>query len=128
LLKSAPLGPPADALPLERPIAKRHLLTESRFIQQIQVREEDVPPRSGLAEAWQLERLDDFDSSPTICICFSVKSQAILSAIKDGACSTERIGVELGVRFVQSQNRRCRAAPGSMPAQSADRACLNSGE
>ena len=70
-------------------------------------REGDVPPWSGLAEAWQLDRLDDgarrfvlagrsgsadFDASPTICACFGVKSRAILSAIADGACSTDAIG------------------------------------
>ena len=73
-------------------------------------RGEEVPPWSGLAEAWRLERLDgtarrfllaarsasaDFDASPTICACFGVKSRAILSAIKDGACSTEEIGARL---------------------------------
>jgi hypothetical protein len=66
-------------------------------------REGEVPPWSGLAEVWRLERLDatarrfllagrtastSFDASPTICACFGVKSQAILSAIADGARST----------------------------------------
>jgi assimilatory nitrate reductase catalytic subunit len=36
-----------------------------------------------------------FDASPTICACFGVKSQAILSAIADGARSTEAIGAQL---------------------------------
>ncbi|MGB8898609.1 MAG: (2Fe-2S)-binding protein, partial [Methylocella sp.] len=69
--------------------------------------EGEVPPWSGLAEAWRLERLDgaarrfllaggsasaDFDASPTICACFGVKSRAILAAIADGACSTEAVG------------------------------------
>ena len=73
-------------------------------------RDGEVPPWSGLAEAWRLGRLDatarrfllagrgasaDFDASPTICACFGVKSRAILSAIKDGACSTEEIGARL---------------------------------
>jgi assimilatory nitrate reductase catalytic subunit len=63
-----------------------------------------------LAEVWRLERLDatacrfllagrtasrSFDASPTICACFGVKSQAILSAIADGARSTEAIGAQL---------------------------------
>jgi NAD(P)H-nitrite reductase large subunit len=70
-------------------------------------REGDVPPWSGLAEAWRLGRLDgtarrfllagrsasaDFDANPTICACFGVKSRAILAAIADGACSTDAIG------------------------------------
>jgi assimilatory nitrate reductase catalytic subunit len=69
-------------------------------------RDGEVPPWSGLAEAWRLGRLDatarrfllagrgasaDFDASPTICACFGVKSRAILAAIADGACSTEAI-------------------------------------
>jgi assimilatory nitrate reductase catalytic subunit len=73
-------------------------------------REGEVPPWSGLAEVWRLERLDatarrfllagrtastSFDASPTICACFGVKSQAILSAIADGARSTEAIGAQL---------------------------------
>jgi assimilatory nitrate reductase catalytic subunit len=73
-------------------------------------REGEVPPWSGLAEAWRLERLDgtarrfllaggsasaDFDASPTICACFGVKSRAILAAIADGACSTEAVGARL---------------------------------
>jgi assimilatory nitrate reductase catalytic subunit len=73
-------------------------------------REGDVPPWSGLADAWRLGRLDgaarrfllagrrgsaDFDSSPTICACFGVKSRAILAAITDGACSTEAVGARL---------------------------------
>ncbi|MGH6844031.1 MAG: molybdopterin dinucleotide binding domain-containing protein, partial [Methylocella sp.] len=73
-------------------------------------REGEVPPWSGLAEAWRLGRLDgtarrflqadksasaDFDASSTICACFGVKSRAILSAIADGACSTEAIGARL---------------------------------
>jgi len=73
-------------------------------------REGEVPPLSSLAEAWRLERLDatarrfllaagsasaDFDASPTICACFGVKSRAILSAITDGACSTEAVGARL---------------------------------
>jgi len=72
--------------------------------------EGDVPPWTGLAEAWQLERLDasarrfflagrtasaNFDSSPTICACFGVKSRAIEQAIAAGACSTEAVGVQL---------------------------------
>ncbi len=72
--------------------------------------EGEVPPWSGLAEAWRLERLDgaarrfllaggsasaDFDASPTICACFGVKSRAILAAIADGACSTEAVGARL---------------------------------
>ena len=73
-------------------------------------REGEVPPWSGLAEAWRLERLDgtarrfllaggsasaEFDASPTICACFGVKSRAILAAIADGACSTEAVGARL---------------------------------
>ncbi|MCI0598294.1 MAG: molybdopterin-dependent oxidoreductase [Beijerinckiaceae bacterium] len=69
-----------------------------------------MPSWSGLAETWRAERLDtsarrfllagksgsvDFDESATICACFGVKSRAILSAIADGACSTEAIGVRL---------------------------------
>ena len=72
--------------------------------------EGEVPPWSGLAEAWRLERLDgaarrfllaggsasaNFDASPTICACFGVKSRAILAAIADGACSTEAVGARL---------------------------------
>jgi assimilatory nitrate reductase catalytic subunit len=73
-------------------------------------REGEVPPWSGLAEVWRLERLDatarrfllagrtastSFDASPTIYACFGAKSQAILSAIADGARSTEAIGAPL---------------------------------
>ena len=73
-------------------------------------RDGEVPPWSGLAEAWRLGRLDgtarrfllagrsasaDFDASPTICACFGVKSRAILAAIADGACSTEAVGARL---------------------------------
>jgi assimilatory nitrate reductase catalytic subunit len=73
-------------------------------------REGEVPPWSGLAEAWRLGRLDgtarrfllagrsasaDFDASPTICACFGVKSRAILAAIADGAWSTEAVGARL---------------------------------
>ncbi|MDQ6869238.1 MAG: molybdopterin-dependent oxidoreductase [Pseudomonadota bacterium] len=73
-------------------------------------REGEVPPWSGLAEAWRLGRLDgtarrfllagrgasaDFDASPTICACFGVKSRAILAAIADGASSTEAVGARL---------------------------------
>jgi assimilatory nitrate reductase catalytic subunit len=82
-------------------------------------RDREVPPWSGLAEAWRLGRLDgtarrfllagrgvsaDFDASPKICACFGVRSRAILAAIADGACSTEAVGA-------------------SIPAQIADRAC-----
>jgi assimilatory nitrate reductase catalytic subunit len=73
-------------------------------------REGEVPPWSGLAGVWRLERLDatarrfllagrtastGFDASPTICACFGVKSQAILAAIAGGARSTEAIGARL---------------------------------
>jgi assimilatory nitrate reductase catalytic subunit len=73
-------------------------------------RDGEVPPWSGLAEAWRLGRLDgasrrfllagrgasaDFDASPTICACFGVKSRAILAAIADGACSIEAVGARL---------------------------------
>jgi assimilatory nitrate reductase catalytic subunit len=73
-------------------------------------REGEVPPWSGLAEAWRLGRLDgaarrfllagrsasaDFDANPTICACFGVKSRAILAAIADGASSTEAVGARL---------------------------------
>jgi assimilatory nitrate reductase catalytic subunit len=73
-------------------------------------RDGEVPPWSSLAEAWRLEWLDGtarrfllagrsasagFDASPTICACFGVKSRAILSAIADGACSTEAVGARL---------------------------------
>jgi assimilatory nitrate reductase catalytic subunit len=73
-------------------------------------REGEVPPWSYIDEAWQLKRLDgatcrsflagrspsvEFDPSPTICACFGVKSQAILAAIADGACSTESVGARL---------------------------------
>jgi assimilatory nitrate reductase catalytic subunit len=69
-----------------------------------------VPAWSGLAKAWQLERLDatarrfllagrtataSFDASPTICACFGVKSRAIEQAIAGGACSTEAVGARL---------------------------------
>lgn len=79
-------------------------------------REGEVPPWSGLAEVWRLERLDatarrfllagrtastSFDASPTICVCFGVKSQAILSAIADGARSTEAIGMIAAARAPQ---------------------------
>jgi len=72
--------------------------------------EGEVPTWTGLAEAWQLERLDStarrfllagrtasasFDASHTICACFGVKSRAIEQAIADGACSTEAIGARL---------------------------------
>jgi NAD(P)H-nitrite reductase large subunit len=64
-------------------------------------REGEVPPWSGLAEIWRLERLDatarrfllagrtasaSFDASPTICACFGVKSRVIEQAIADSAC------------------------------------------
>jgi assimilatory nitrate reductase catalytic subunit len=73
-------------------------------------REGEIPPWSGLSEAWRLDRLTetarrfllsgksasaDFDASPTICACFGVKSRAIERAIADGACSTEAIGARL---------------------------------
>lgn len=73
-------------------------------------REGEVPPWSGLFEVWQLERIEttarrfllsgkgdasDTDASPTVCACFGVKTQAILAAIADGACSTEAIGAKL---------------------------------
>ena len=72
--------------------------------------EGDVPPWTGLAEAWRSDRLDttarrfllsgrivnaSFDASPTICACFGVTSRAIEQAIADGACSTEAIGARL---------------------------------
>ncbi len=72
--------------------------------------EREVPSWSCVADAWRLERLDaaacrsllagrsasaHFDSSPTICACFGVKSWAILAAIADGASSTEAIGARL---------------------------------
>jgi assimilatory nitrate reductase catalytic subunit len=73
-------------------------------------REGEVPAWSVLAAAWRSERLDtaarhlllagkaasrDFDSSPTICACFGVKSRAIETAIAAGADTTQAIGARL---------------------------------
>jgi assimilatory nitrate reductase catalytic subunit len=73
-------------------------------------REGEVPPWSHLAGTWQRGRLDaaarrillsgksgasGFDVSPTVCACFGVRAQAILSAIADGASSAQAIGAKL---------------------------------
>jgi assimilatory nitrate reductase catalytic subunit len=74
-------------------------------------REAEAPSWSSLAGIWQLDRLDsmarrfllsgriasrEFDTSPVVCACFGVKSNAILSAIASGASTAEAIGTRLG--------------------------------
>jgi assimilatory nitrate reductase catalytic subunit len=90
-----------------RGIFRTALILHDRLDAVLFLRDGEVPPWSGLAEAWRLGRLDatarrfllagrgasaDFDASPTICACFGVKSRAILAAITNGACSTEAVG------------------------------------
>ncbi len=92
-------------------IFRRALIRDERFEAVLFFgRGREISSWRALAETWRDEQpgasarrfllsgknvSGESDKSPTICACFGVKSRAILSAIADGACSTEAIGARL---------------------------------